>query len=66
MRKFRKWAAVFCAGVIAITSLAGCGGQFGGGKRHTEGQRKQQFGDGGSGTGHGTLSGMGNHSAGDK
>lgn len=29
MRKFRKWAAVFCAGVIAITSLAGCG-QFGG------------------------------------
>ena len=26
MKKFRKRTALFCAGVMAVTSLAGCGG----------------------------------------
>lgn len=30
MKKLKKWTALFCAGVIAVTSLAGCGGDFGG------------------------------------
>ena len=29
MKKFRKWTALFCAGVMAVTSLAGCGGGSG-------------------------------------
>lgn len=29
MKKLRKWTALFCAGVIAVCSLAGCGGESG-------------------------------------
>ena len=29
MKKFRKRTALFCAGVMAVTSLAGCGGGSG-------------------------------------
>lgn len=29
MKKLREWTALFCAGVIAVSSLAGCGGDAG-------------------------------------
>lgn len=30
MKKFGKWTALFCAGMMTVTSLAGCGGGSGG------------------------------------